>query len=402
MPRLRLLAVVLAGAIAITLIPLQVARARPKRAAAPPRIPAGFVGMNLNVPVYPTRRGVNLSHQLDVMVASGVESIRVAFNWATAQPYATWSEVPADQRSEFTDAGGTPTRWGPLDEIVRLATTRGLTVLPTVMNAPAWDGSSAPGGHVAIPNSAYYYANFMTALVNRYGPKGTFWTKGAPRLPIEMWQIWNEPELVGFWYKQPFEQSYMTLLEASYVAIKAADPTANVVLGGFPNLSWVTLDRLYRIHGARDYFDIVAVHPYTRQPRGVVTIAERVRHTMDAHGDARKPMLITETGWTSSQGHTRRLYDFETTQAGQARELGQLLPLLARARARLRLLGFYWYDWANIEQPAGGPFSYSGLFRISSGRFAAKPAFAAFRRGALALERCRAKGARATVCLRPG
>jgi hypothetical protein len=400
MPRLRLLAVVLASAIVLALIPHAAASARPKRAVPLPRIPTGFVGMNLDVPVFPPRRDVGLAHQLDVMVASGVESIRVPFDWATAQPYAAWEEVPAGQRSQFSDAGGTPTRWGPLDEVVGLAAARGLTVLPTVMNAPAWDGSSARGGHVAIPNSAYYYASFLTALIHRYGPNGTFWTSGVPKLPIETWQIWNEPDLVGFWYKQPFEQSYVTLLEASYVAVKAADPTANVVLAGFPNYSWRTLDRLYAIHGARNYFDIVAVHPYTRQPQGVVTIAERVRQAMATHGDGGKPMLITETGWTSSLGHRRRVYDFETTEAGQARDLSGLLPLLARARARLRLLGFYWYEWADVEQPGAGPFSYSGLFRARPGRFVAKPAYSAFRQGALALERCRAKGVRATICRR--
>jgi hypothetical protein len=406
MPRPSLVAVVLAGAIALTLLPSAAAGARGRRAPHPaPRVPQGFVGMNVNVPVFPPRSGVDLARQLDVMVASGVESIRVPFDWASAQPYSSWNDVPAAKRSQFVDVQGTPTRWGPFDQIVGLAAARGLTVLPTVLDAPDWDGERGPQGSMAIPVSAYYFGNFVGALAARYGSAGTFWT-GAhaahPKLPVEMWQIWNEPDLTSFWWKQPFERSYVTLLEALYPVIKAADPHAKVVLGGFPNYSWGYLDRIYRIHGARKYFDVVAIHPYTKQPQGVVTIAKKVRFAMDTHGDPHKPMMITESGWTSSQGHTRRAYDFETTQTGQAKALSQVLALLGRARTRLKLIGFYWYNWADAEQPSDGAFSYSGLFRISSGRFLAKPALAAFRQGALALERCRAKGARATVCRRRG
>jgi hypothetical protein len=112
--------------------------------------------------------------------------------------------------------------------------------------------------------------------------------------------------------------------------------------------------------------------------------------------------MITETGWTSSLGHTRHLYDIETTEAVQAKDLGKLLQLLAAQRQRLKLLAVYWYDWANVERPGGGPFAYSGLFKINSGRFVAKPAFSVFRHNALALEHCRIKGVRATVCRGPG
>ncbi len=255
---------------------------------------------------------------------------------------------------------------------------------------------------MSIPVSAYYYSNFIVALVDRYGPNGSFWTKGHPKLPIEMWQIWNEPNLISYWWKQPFEKSYVTMLEAVYPVIKAADPQAKVVLAGFPNYSWGYLERIYRVRGARKSFDIVAIHPYTKQPQGVVTIADYVRKAMNTHGDPHKPMMITETGWTSSLGHTRHLYDIETTEAGQARDLAQLIQLLGQNRTRLKLLAFYWYDWANVEQPSGGAFAYSGLFRINSGRFVAKPAFRAFSQAALALEHCGAKGVRATICRRSG
>jgi hypothetical protein len=104
---------------------------------------------------------VNLSDQLDVMVASGVESVRVVLDWSQAQPYRSWSDVPALQRRSFRDVGGVPTDFSSIDRLVALASTRRLTVLPEILNAPAWDGQSSPGAVVAIPKSPSAYGAFV-------------------------------------------------------------------------------------------------------------------------------------------------------------------------------------------------------------------------------------------------
>ena len=44
------------------------------------------------------------------------------------------------------------------------------------------------------------------------------------------------------------------------------------MLAGLPNYSWLELGRIYRVPGARNLFDVVAVHPYTKTPQGVLTI----------------------------------------------------------------------------------------------------------------------------------
>jgi hypothetical protein len=171
-----------------------------------------------------------------------------------------------------------------------------------------------------------------------------------------------------------------------------------------PNLSWRQLQKIYSYRGARSLFDIVAIHPYTKMPQGVITILEKVRQVMNAAGDTRKPIMADEISWPSSQGKTDHNvgYDFATTEKGQARNIAALLPVLAGDRASLRLVGFYYYTWASAEQRNGLAFSYSGLFRYSGGRFIAKPAYSAFKRGALMLERCQKKGTLATVCLQRG
>lgn len=370
-------------------------------ASAGARVPSGFVGTVIGPPIYTTDSPtVDLSSAMDTMVSSGVESLRFVANWSYAQPYATWADVPATEKSQFVDAGGVPTRFDQLDQVVAAAAAHRLKLLPIVLYAPSWDAAPVSNTSYPQPSSVIPYAHFLTALIARYGPSGSFWQSHSPKVPIRMWQIWNEPNLSVFWPQQPFASSYVALLAAAHAAIKLADPGARVVLAGMPNYSWRSLRQIYAIPGAARLFDVVAVHPFTRDPAGVITIIRKIRHVMDASGDRRKPIIADEVSWPSSLGRTTHTegYDFATTQRGQARNIARLLPLLARDRRKLGLMGFDYYDWAGEEDPGGRVFNFAGLFRFTLSGLIAKPAFYAFRRAALSLEGCRRKGAVATVC----
>lgn len=344
--------------------------------------------------------GVNLGGELDRMVASGVETLRVPLSWADEQPYRSFSDVPPDQLGEFRNVGGVPTNFTETDRIVALAAARGLTVLPVVQFAPAW-AAEHPGALESAPTSPTTYANFLGALVHRYGLRGAFWTENprVTRVPIRMWQVWNEPESPLAWTGHPWAHSYVAMLHAAHDAVKAADPSAKIVLAGLPNFSWQYLASIYAIRGARTLFDIVAIHPYTGQASGVIVILRNVRNVMNRAGDSHKPMLATELGWPSSKGKVR-IFGFETTESGQATRIARLLPLLARNRSSLGLMGFYYFDWVGNEGPGAQTFDYAGLERYQNGRIVAKPALAAFRRGVLALEGCAQKARVATRCLR--
>ena len=217
--------------------------------------------------------------------------------------------------------------------------------------------------------------------------------------PIERWQIWNEPSFDYYW-PQPFASSYVPLLAAAHAAIKAADPTAQVVLPGFPDLAWQFLATIYQQGGGvqRD-FDVVAAHPYTAQPANVLRFLGLMRAEMRRNGDGAKPIMITETGWNSSVGHhPADNFCCQTTAAGQAADVRALLPLLAADRRAQHLLGFYFYTWAGSEQDVTFSFNFAGLFDDSLGHLLAKPVYSTFRDGALGLERCRRAGRLAGHC----
>jgi hypothetical protein len=358
--------------------------------------------------------GVNLPRQLDRMVASGVESLRVVFSWSAAQPYPAWSAVPPSATGQFGLAvGGVPTDFSATDRIVGLAASRGLTVLPVPMYAPSWDLETNPPRwdvnpiHWPIePHDYAPFAKYLAALVGRYGPQGSFWQQNPQirRMPIREWQVWNEPNLSYFWSSEPFADTYVTLLRAAHDAIKGADPGAQVVLAGLANDSWNALDTIYQVTGAQRLFDVVAIHPYTGQAGGVLKILKLVRGVMNRYGDRGKPMLVTELGWPSSLGRATPTFGLATTPKGQAQRLAAAIPMLAAARLQLGIAGFDVYTWLGDEAPGSTAFNYSGLFAFSpaTDSIHAKPAYSAFRTAALAVESCRTKAGIASRCRRSG
>ncbi len=88
------------------------------------------------------------------------------------------------------------------------------------------------------------WQNFLKAAVARYGPTGSYWTTryrqlygaNATPLPIQSWQVWNEPNLKK--YFDPGNTTghgidqYAQLVRISHAAIKSRDPQARIVLGG--------------------------------------------------------------------------------------------------------------------------------------------------------------------------
>jgi hypothetical protein len=337
-----------------------------------------------------TSTGVAMPKQFGLMRSNGAQSIRVPFSWAGEQPYARWADVPSNQLANFVSgARGVPTDFTSTDRIVAVAAANGMTVLPTVIYTPTWDAGVSVSNDLITPRSDGPYGDFLTTLVDRYGPSGTFWREN-PRLrrrPIRMWEVWNEPWLSFYWPIQPFEQSYVALLRTAHAAIKRADPRAQLVLAGMPNASWSVLRSIYWVHGARQLFDVVDVHVYTKYPAGEIQILRLDRSVMDQQGDGRKPMIVGETGWTSSLHQTQHVFDWDLTPAGQARSVRRLLPLLAGDRLRLRLIGLYWYTWMGDEYPGASPWNFSGLVALHNGQVSAKPALHAFGQTAHAIER---------------
>ena len=346
-------------------------RHKPARHHTPPAVPQGFFGVDASL-----TPGAEPGPQFDSMVANGVQSVRLEFYWSAMQPYA-----------------GSPTNFADSDQQVTLAASHGFSVMAIVLGAPGWDSKPRSNGYITVPRRDGPFGNFMKALIHRYGPNGSFWKQhpNLPRHPIRLWTVWNEPNFGFNWAPQPFVHSYVALLRVAHAAVKSADPGAKVVLAGVANQSWTTLQQIYSIRGARRFFDVVDVHPYTKNPSGVIEIIRRVRATMARNGDGHKPIIVGEFTWPSSVGQSAsRVFDTQTTEAGQASKLRAVLPLFAANRQRLGLLAVYYFTWMTHEFRGADTFDFAGLVAMRDFGPAlhtvAKPALAAFRTSVLKLE----------------
>jgi hypothetical protein len=381
------------------LLALPLAAAGPAAAKAPKKVPAGFVGVVGDGPLLHDP-SVDLSNQFDRMVNNGTQSLRIMFNWNQAQQYASFDDVPVDQRANYRDENGVPTDYTFTDQIVSAAAQRHLALLPDVQVAPRW-AARHPGQFASPPSDPEQYAAFMGALVRRYGPGGSFWTEHPEYIaqPIRYWQIWNEPSFNTFWSDQPFAQDYVALVHSSRIAVKSVDPGAKIVLAGLPNKSWNSLEKIYKA-GGRKEFDIAAFHPFTAKVDGVKTILQKDRKVMAKYKDSKKTLWVTELSWTSAKGKTSVTYGNEQDEKGQAKNLAAAYNMLARNRGAMHIGRAYWYTWMTGDQKRDYPFDYAGLFRIRNGKQTAKPALKAYKQTALALQRCRAKKGRADRCAR--
>lgn len=336
-----------------------------------------------------------LARELDVMRASGVDTVRAVWSWEYVQPYASWEAVPEAERPRFRDVDGLPLAIAPLDQLVALAARRRVRVFPVTLHAPSWNARQlfVEG---TPPREPAPYGPFMHALVTRYGTGGTFWREHPelPALPIRWWQLWNEPHLNAAWAGPRWESEYAELVRAGARAVHRADRRARVVLAGITSDDvpvWDNLDTILA-EGVGPEVDLVAAHVFTRRPRDVVRALRRVRGTLRAYGLGRMPVALTEWTWPSSRrrrGGPRPRRTWETTERGQARRVAATLRLLGRERRALGLRTAIHYTWLSADR--GRHWStWAGLRRLRpDGRVVAKPALAAFASAARALRRAR-------------
>ena len=147
-------------------------------------------------------------------------------------------------------------------------------------------------------------------------------------------------------------KEYVALLRAGSTAIRHADPHAEVVAAGLPNsnlgVPFLTfLDRMYEA-GAKGLFDDLAIHPYSHNVQGLLTLAEQARSVMDRWGD-RSRLWITEFGWSTGGDASA----FRVSERGQANRISEALSALIAERRVLRLRGFVFFKWKDSVAPAG-------------------------------------------------
>ena len=340
-------------------------------------VPQGFFGVMYDHGVTEASLDVQ-DAQWDLMASSGVESVRTVFNWAEGQP----------------DGRGTAINFVDTDPVVRRAALRNLSVLPIVFYAPPW-ARAYRGRFTSPPKQRSDYVTYLAALIERYGPDGTFWTDNPdlPRRPVREWQIWNEPHLSAYWDAREngpygYARGYPLLLRASYNMIKTLDPGAKVVMAGITQRAWEEIEILYQ-HGVKPYFDIAALQIFPQTVKRAVKATRFYREAMRRRGDGRKPIYLTEITWPASKGRTEGIkYQRQETPAGMATKLSQMYRAMVARRQALRVGKIFWYTWASPYGRGGSIFNYAGLQRFDGAGFEPQPALGAYQRSARTYQGC--------------
>jgi hypothetical protein len=275
--------------------------------------------------------------------------------------------------------------WAFDDALITDIAAAGLKPSPLIFGVPGWVSPhpARPPIYTAAQRDAW--SRFLTDFAARYGQGGAFWRQHPelPYVPLTDWEVWNEPNLNGFWDGQPSPRRYLSLLELTRDGLRGGDPAARIVVGGiFPHprpkygVSVESfLNRLYRANGARAAFDAVALHPYSMKPKEVLETCREVRKLMAKHHDRGTPLWITELGWTTS-GARWASSPFRASEAKQAQNLRRSIKLLIRARRGLRLEEILWHAWRDYDGPGNDPWTFRmGLLRSDG---TAKPAWNAF------------------------
>jgi hypothetical protein len=363
------LSIAVVAALAALLLASPLAQAR--------SVPLGFYGVMYDHGI--TRAPSDVQDaQWDLMASSGVESVRTVFSWAEAQP----------------DGRGSAISFADTDPVVRRAALRNVSVLPIVFYAPPW-ARAYRGRFTSPPKQRSDYVTYLAALVERYGPEGTFWTENPdlPKLPVREWQIWNEPHLPAYWDAPEtgpygYARGYPRLLRASYNVIKTLDPGAKVVMAGITQRAWEEIAILYQ-HGVKPYFDIAALQIFPQTVKRAVKATRFFRDVMRLRGDGRKPIYLTEITWPASKGRTEGIkYQRQETPLGMASKLTQMYRAMALRRHALGVGKVFWYTWASPYGRGGSIFNYAGLQRFDDQRFEPQPALSAYQRSARRYQGC--------------
>ncbi len=300
--------------------------------AAQAYLPPGFVGIS-------PQTSAN-SADFELMREGGVDSVRLPLYWSQIQERSPLVSDPD---------------WNAFDREVELAAEDHMQVMPFVFSSPAWVAPESIDLPVRSSWQRWAWMSFLREAAHRYGVRGMFWKErpDLPYLPIRMWEIWNEENIVSF-ARRPSPGRFAVLVRMSGRVLHRADPGAKVILGGLfgrplqipPNVgSGEFLSRLYRAHDVKRYFDGIALHPYVADARAMAAQLANLRRISRVHRDGRTPLYVTELGWGSRSGPTR----WERGLYGQARELSEAFRILSRERLRLRIDGAWWFTWADAQ-----------------------------------------------------
>jgi hypothetical protein len=292
--------------------------------------------------------------------AAGIDSVRNEVGWRDVE-----ASPPSGSVHEYD--------WTKVDRHVAALAAFGQTMLPAIQSPPDWaqtDAAVAEGcgrrGGVA-PSAVDDYAAFAGALAKRYGHGGDYWALN-PHLnpaPVEVFELWNEPNWSAYWCPAVDPETYADLVAASAPAIHGADPEAQVAIGGLVSFKQseyyangaskgvptrLFLERLVRrAPSLANEVDAVAAHAYRPDPDLDVALLGWLRRGLARVGLGGAELVFTEFGWNQ----------LDVGEADRAEMYGEAVGQFARTDCGLAAI--YPHTWISDERDVNSRGDWWGI-----------------------------------------
>lgn len=256
---------------------------------------------------------------LALLATNNLPVLRIAFGWDAIEP----------QPGQYD--------WTFWDDFVRIATDEyNIRLIPYVCYTPRW-ASSSQGDDFwrQPPTNTAPFAEFMKQIVTRYKDR------------IHSWEIWNEPDNPAYWGGSV--EQFADLLAVGSRAVRQADPSATIVMGGLAwnlnfleavltNAAAITNVDVFNLH---NYYETWSSEPFEDLPAYV----GRASDLLHQYGQT-KPIWMAEIGYSSFRegafvsGQYQAWFQNEHTPEAQAGSVFRALSLLL-ASGKVSLVAWY-------------------------------------------------------------
>ena len=265
-------------------------------------------------------------------------------------------------RQDQVLSGGTYSNWTRLDNLAKQASLQGVTLVPILINMP---GETYTPPHTSTERDQF--GSFAAAAARRYGPKGSFWSScGCPFLPVQVWEVWNEPNMAPYW-DAPSAVDYAGMLQVVRSKLRAVDRAARIMVGGLAYAG--SYDGVTRINpndflraviqtNGVNAFDALALHDYhSVATSGVSAIGGTVGTQAVRRNRCERSSPAAGLDQRVRQGHRpRRSLDPDVDESAQSEItqrdwLNAFLDGVLANRAAWNLGPSFWYSIRDDANP---------------------------------------------------
>ena len=176
---------------------------------------------------------------------------------------------------------------------------------------------------VATEEGRQAYARWAAAAAEHFRGQGI------------LWEIWNEPNIKGFWKPEPNVADYTAMALAAARAIRKVAPDEAIIGPATSRIDLEFLEGCFKA-GLLEWWDAVSVHPYRQTaPETAAVEYHRLRQLIDQYAPAGKSIPIISGEW----GYSAAWRGFDPVQQGK------LLPREWLTNLSQEIPVSIWYDW---------------------------------------------------------